>query len=207
MASLRGVQVTPSWLPVATTVLLVVGVAIDVHTLQTQPMPTPVGVFTFLALLACLPMMLCGTVVGFFLMVSGRVSPLGRAIVGTAALWILGSLIAFGAEQSIREAAILHQATAAQPIVEAVRRYERAHGRAPLALGDLVPSQLATVPVSGLARAEYRYQAGEDGAWSLRLHLPEAGLGMSEELRCPPLPLSPPDVKPLTADCVLVTAH
>jgi hypothetical protein len=65
----------------------------------------------------------------------------------------------------------------AQPLVQAVHRYEKERGRPPARLGDLVPKYISAIPATGLPTyREFLYTVHEaSGRWGLSVKLERLG--------------------------------
>ncbi|MCU0839721.1 MAG: hypothetical protein MUE49_13520 [Rhodospirillales bacterium] len=86
-----------------------------------------------------------------------------------------------------RNEAIERFAKEAEPLIAAIKAYERQHGTAPERLEQLVPGFLAAIPATGLPAAPkwtYSQERSADGSVEWRLTVVE-GIGLGEILYVP----------------------
>lgn len=85
--------------------------------------------------------------------------------VGLAFIGALCAIRAVGrAQWESRKAALLETIESAQPLIDALRQYETAHGHPPARLDDLVPSFIGQIPSpGGPAHGEWEYWASTPG--------------------------------------------
>jgi hypothetical protein len=84
--------------------------------------------------------------------------------------------------EEARIAGLRHAARAGAPLVEAIQRYQRDHGKPPEDLKALVPEYIPAIPRTGIwISPNYRYSRYKDPqAWELGVHCPRGMIDFSE---------------------------
>lgn len=102
---------------------------------------------------------------------------------------IVGGIIIGGRTvgRGIRSGAFADLAERSQPLVDAVKAFERAHGQPPTSLAELVPDFLPAVPSTGMrAYPEFEYAVADrrrnlDGnPWMLYVFTPSGGINFDQ---------------------------
>jgi hypothetical protein len=93
-----------------------------------------------------------------------------RASLVTMALWGVSFCGVLWYSEAKRHSEFEALAEAAQPLIEAIRQYQRDNGHPPRSLGVLVPEYIRVVPKTGHPQyADFEYAVDEGSSWVLRV--------------------------------------
>ncbi len=105
---------------------------------------------------------------------------------------VVGFTVGAVAGSQIRRAAFIGLAERGKPLVEAVKTYERNHGRPPESLNSLVPDYLPAIPSTRMgAYPAYEYASGdrarrfETNPWVIYVVTPSGGINFDQFLYFP----------------------
>ena len=134
----------------------------------------------FLGALAAVP-------VGIALILARRTRVAGVKLVAAGAVGIAVLMALGNLSQAVRMRGFARLAERSAVLVSAIERYEQEQGRPPVALADLVPGYLATVPGTGIgAYPDYDYSMGERAQgtygdrWALSVFTPAGGISFDQ---------------------------
>ncbi|MGH7138161.1 MAG: hypothetical protein ACREHD_20615, partial [Pirellulales bacterium] len=109
--------------------------------------------------------------------------------------WLLIACCFFGIVlgQKARHAGMQAFTRRAQPLVTAIKAYERDHAAPPQTLADLVPKYIESIPTTGMmAYPEYEYHSGAEASeryagnrWALSVATPAGGFNFDMMLYFP----------------------
>ena len=128
-----------------------------------------------LALVLCLP----GSLGGLALLFWPRFRRRGLTLAVVCAAFVLGTVGGIRLMRPVARQGWLRVIARAEPLVAAVHAHERRHGTAPERLEELVPTELAALPTTGLGGSpEFHYRKADStnrvfgDRWAIRVRPP-----------------------------------